>query len=139
MLTEKIELQMEKGNYTCVCMYVLITSDSCDIYLHNSIHVGDIKNVKNEICIDHYNYFSQDLINFITMNVTLPLFSKLHLAQGENRNFIHISVIYLFHVTCIYLLQSQGKRMQKGSKDVWADFKEKVSFSAEIQKYMFKQ
>lgn len=100
---------MKKGNYTCVCMYVLITSDSCDI-LHNSIHVGDIKNVKNEICIDHYNYFSQDLINFITMNVT-----------------------------CIYLLQSQGKRMQKGSKDVWADFKEKVSFSAEIQKYMFKQ
>lgn len=130
---------MKKGNYTCVCMYVLITSDSCDIYLHNSIHVGDIKNVKNEICIDHYNYFSQDLINFITMNVTLPLFSKLHLAQGENRNSIHISVIYLFHVICIYLLQSQGKRMQKGSKDVWADFKEKVSFSAEIQKYMFKQ
>lgn len=43
---------MEKGNYTCVCMYVLITSDSCDI-LHNSIHVGDIKNVKNEISIDH--------------------------------------------------------------------------------------
>lgn len=101
--------------------------------------MGDIKNVKNKICIDHYNYFSQDLMNFITMNVTLPLFSKLHLAQGENRNFIHISVIYLFHVTCIYLLQSQGKRMQKGSKDVWADFKEKVSFSAEIQKYMFKQ
>lgn len=120
-------------------MYVLITSDSCDIHLHNSIHVGDIKNVKNKICIDHYNYFSQDLMNFITMNVTLPLFSKLHLAQGENRTFIHISVIYLFHVTCIYLLQSQGKRMQKGSKDVWADFKEKVSFSAEIQKYMFKE
>lgn len=97
---------MEKGNYTCVCMYVLITSDSCDIHLHNSIHVGDIKNVKNKICIDHYNYFSQDLINFITMNVTLPLFSKLHLAQGENRNFIHISVIYfMLHVFIYYSLR----------------------------------
>lgn len=69
------------------------------------------------------------------MNLILPLFSTLHLAQGENRNVIHISVFYLFHVTCISLLQSQGKRMQKGSKDVWADFKEKVSFYAEINKY----
>lgn len=70
-------------------------------------------------CIDHCNFFSQDLIILFTKNLTLPLFSTLHLAQEENRNLIHISIIYL---------QSQGKRMQKGSKDVWADFKEKVSF-----------
>lgn len=109
MLIQKIEFQMKKGNYICVCMYVFIIFDLCDI-LYNSIYVGDIKNVKNEICIDYYNYFLQDLIYFIVMNVI-----------------------------CIYLLQFQGKRMQKGSKDVWVDFKEKVSFSVEIQKYMFKQ
>ena len=34
-------------------------------------------------------------------------------------------------LTCIFcLLQSQGKRVQKGSKDVWADFKEKVRQAA---------
>lgn len=48
---------MEKGNYICVCMYVFIIFDLCDIYLYNSIYVGDIKNVKNKICIDYYNYF----------------------------------------------------------------------------------
>lgn len=48
---------MKKGNYICVCMYVFIIFDLCDIYLYNSIYVGDIKNVKNEICIDYYNYF----------------------------------------------------------------------------------
>lgn len=29
-------------------MYVFVTSDSCDIHLHNSIHVWGIKNVGKE-------------------------------------------------------------------------------------------
>lgn len=71
---------MKKGNYICVCMYVFIIFDLCDIYLlvYNSIYVGDIKNVKNKICIDYYNYFLQDLMNFIIMNVILFLFLKLY-------------------------------------------------------------